>query len=76
MLAPKIITRIYCFSLNTLSFFEFLKLLRFCFVCLLPFIAVLGSREIFVLTKTQSPLRKLNLDRTSLPMTCSTNRNL
>jgi len=40
----RIITRIYCFSLNKLSFFEYLNHSGF-FVCLFSFTADLGSRK-------------------------------
>lgn len=34
------------------------------------------KREVFVLAKMQSPVGKLNVTRTSLPTTSSTNKNL
>lgn len=50
-----------------LSLFEYLKFGGFLFE---------KKREIFVLAKIQSPVRKLNVVKTSLPITSSINKNL
>lgn len=52
------ITGIYSSSLNTLSFFPYLKLLGFLFVCLFSFTADLGSRQeqfLFLQKPTKTP---------------------